>query len=163
MKQLIKGVVKPAMQTRYAKVKEWVDSGDPAIRTRDQSDTDNSPLSVIENELDTIFEPGVSDWQTRKELINIALTESPMLLLSRHEMELHLGLRGGWAMKKLSTGQVLDIPPKGRFSHPCDALSQGLAVLIKSRKPKKEPVSVSSLIARSMGGVLSKMGGLGRW
>lgn len=162
MRQLIRGVVKPAMQTRYAKVTEWIDSGDPAIAIRDQSDIESSPLSVIEDELNTIFEPGVSDWQTRKELINTVLTESPMLLLSRHEMELHLGLRGGWAMKKLSTGQVLDMPPKGRFSHPCDALSQGLSVLIETRKPKKKPTPVISLMEK-LGGAISRAGGIGRW
>lgn len=128
MKQLVAGVVKPLMQTRYKKITSWIDSGDPALNTRDQGDTDNSPAAVIERELDATYIPGVTDWQIRKQLIKKALTESPMILLSEHEKELHLAFRGGWAMKKLSTGHVVDTPPKGRYSHPADAISQGLGV-----------------------------------
>lgn len=154
IKQLIRGVLKPLLSTRYKSITEWIDSGDPAIMAHDQGDYENGAQAIIEYELNTIFEPGVTDWQIRKQLIKRALTESPMLLLSKHELELHLALRGGWAMKKLSTGVVLDHPPKTRSSAAADAISQGLAIFFQS-KEKKPKRSVSSL--------LEKVANLGRW
>lgn len=54
-----------------------VDSGDPALKTRDQGDTNNSPAGVIERELDASYIPGVTDWQVRKQLIKRLLRNRP--------------------------------------------------------------------------------------
>lgn len=143
MKQLIAGEVKPLMNSKYAKVTTWIDTGDPAVTTRDDADIELSPARVIEVELKTTYTPGVKEWETRKEAIKSVLTGAPLLLLSHDEERLHKAFRGGWQYTKVTSGQkVSNIAMKNIHSHPADAISQGLPRIIsvapaKPQTPKK--------------------------
>lgn len=144
MRQLVRGLVKPLLSARYAKVKSWLDTGDPAAVTRDQSNTETSPAKVIETELGTKYIPGVTDWETRRQAIKDVLTSMPLLLLSRHERVLHEALRGGWKYQKTTDGRtVKDAPVKNIHSHPADAISQGLPVALgKKGRSDDRPIVV---------------------
>lgn len=135
MRQLIRTRVKPLMDTKYAAVKEWRDIGDPALRQREQSDSENTASAIIEEELSTTFEPAPVDWNARREGIKEALSRlsggEPMVLLSRNEGILHRALRGGWHYRKDATGKVMsDKPVKDKHSHPGDAFGYGMAVIL---------------------------------
>lgn len=139
MLQLIRGEAKPLISMKYRKITNWIDTGDPALLTRDQSNTEMSPAQVINAELNATYFPGATDWETRKQAIKYVLTSMPMLLLSKNEEKLHQALRGGWHYAKTNSGEILkDAPLKNIWSHPADALSQGLPVILGSaiRKPK---------------------------
>ena len=133
MIQLIRGLVKPAMATKYKKVYDWIDTGDPALIIREMTNTEMSPAKVIERELNTRYIPGVNDWATRVQAIKYVLTNQPLLLLSKNEELLHKALRGGWHYAKSNDGRILrDKAVKDRHSHASDAISQGLPRIINS-------------------------------
>lgn len=136
MIQLVRGLVKPLVISKYKKVRDWIDLGDPAVRTRDGSNTDMSPAKVITKELNTQFVGGVQNWDTRVQAIKYVLQNQPMLLLCPKEETLHKALRGGWHYKKTNDGKVVkDEAVKNIHSHPADAISQGLPKLITIKRP----------------------------
>ena len=138
MTQLIRSDVKPLIASRYAEITQWFDTGDPSLQTADDSDITVSPAKVIESNLNTTYHPGVSDWYTRVEAIKYVLQNMPMLLLSHHEEKLHKAFRGGWQYPKNNQGQVSkDGAVKNIHSHPSDALSQGLPMIIGELTTKK--------------------------
>ena len=134
MKQFIQSQVKPLLNDRYDEVTVWKDLGDPALDEREQSDSSVTAANIINGELGAAFEKGESGWQARKEalkeLLNRMIDGEPMLCVSLHEGILHRGLRGGWHYHKDNSGRILrETPVKDIHSHPCDALSHGIARL----------------------------------
>jgi hypothetical protein len=143
MRQLIKTKVKPLLQTRYQRIEEWGDIGDPNLTSPEQSDSEQSAAGIIYDELGGYFEGGVASWQPRRESVREVLSRMidgrPMFQVSYHEGMLHRSLRGGWHYKRTNTGEVLrDKPVKDIHSHPGDALSHGIAKLL----PWKAPVLI---------------------
>jgi len=142
MSQLVSGLVLPLMGQKYKGVTEWADSGDPALCTRDNSDINFSPAGIIESLLNTTFIPGVTEWNSRTAAIKHVLQAQPMLLLCQGEIKLHKALRGGWHYAKTSDGRIIQgAAVKDMHSHPADAISQGLPVLLGLRPivPKSKP------------------------
>jgi hypothetical protein len=142
MRQLIKTRINPLIASRYEKITEWGDTGDPNITSPEQSDSEQSAASIIQDELGASYEPGIAHWHPRRESVREVLTRMvdghPMLQLSYNECVLHRALRGGWHYKKNNTGEVLkDKAVKDLHSHPGDAFSHGIAKLLPWR-PKFE-------------------------
>lgn len=132
IKQFIQTQVRPLLDERYKEIVNWRDLGDPALDEREQSDSSVTAAGIINGELNASFEGGESGWQARKEalkeLLNRMVDGEPMFLVSKHEGILHRGLRGGWHYHKDNSGNILrDKPVKDIHSHPCDALSHGIA------------------------------------
>lgn len=135
VRQLIHDHLKPLLKDRYTEIPEWTDIGDPAMCTREQSDSSQTAAYIIQRELATSFRPGPVSWDTRRNSIKSALLRrvdgQPFLLLSPTEAKLHRALRGGWRYKKDTSGRILtDKPVKDIHSHPADALSYGLSWLL---------------------------------
>lgn len=138
MKQFIHSQVKPVIAQRYGEVSIWRDIGDASLANREQSDSSQSAAEIINTELGASFEKGEMGWDVRREAVKELLTRlvdgEPMLQVSKHEVILHRGLKGGWHYHKDSSGKVLrDAPVKDIHSHPCDALSHGIARIFQYR------------------------------
>jgi hypothetical protein len=135
MAELIKDYVKPAMKSRYAMIKDWEDTGDPNILSRDQGSIRRSPAWYIEQELATHFFPGPTRWETLKTGVKAALNKTvdglPWIQISKNEFNLSKALRGGWHYRKSPSGQISDKPVKNIFSHPGDAFSHGCCYLLE--------------------------------
>jgi hypothetical protein len=134
MEQLIEGWGLPLME-KYKKVKQWRAIGDPSLKNREQSSSDNAAWKVIESGLGVTFEPGPVEWSTRREALKTGLglliDGSPKIQISQSEEYLSEALAGGWHYAKTNAGEVLtDLPVKDRYSHPGDAASYGIAVLL---------------------------------
>jgi hypothetical protein len=149
MKQLIENKVKPLIYRKYSTVKRWRDTGDPSLNTPDDSDSDEIPSRKIEVLLHTSFEGGESSWQARVDAMREVLTRMvdgvPMFELSRTDPIMHRALNGGWHYKKDSTGRVsIEKAVKDENSHPGDALSHGLAMILQigPRSRKRQTVAV---------------------
>jgi hypothetical protein len=135
MAQLIEEYVQPAMKSRYGMIKDWEDTGDPNIVSRDQGDTRRSPGYFIESMLDTQFISGSTKWETVKTGIKAALNNNvdgiPWVQLSRSEFHLNKALRGGWHYRKSNSGVISDKPIKNIFSHPGDAFAHLCCYLLE--------------------------------
>jgi hypothetical protein len=135
MKQLVDGYVKPLMMMKYFRVPQWRDIGDLHLRDKDQSDSTKSAAEVIERELNTYFEDGEMSWEKRRETLkegfNMMVDGEPRILISSNDAIMIEALGGGWHYNKNPAGVVLnDKPVKDIHSHPGDALSHGLAMLL---------------------------------
>ena len=138
MKQLLETQVLPLLSKPKwkDKISEWRDIGDPTIATPDQSDNNSSTSKMIENVLGCRFEKGASRWGTRRECIKNALNKNidgkQAITVCKNNHFLRRTLKGGWHYKKDNTGNVsTDIPDKrDPHSHPGDALSHGLTILL---------------------------------
>jgi len=143
MKQFIANEVKPFIAERFGQVEKWKDFGDPSLRERDQSDSTVTAAKIIEEELGTTFEGGISDWPSRREAMRELFTSIlqdgvPKFILSKDDGILHRALNGGWHYRKDPTGRIIyDIPVKDISSHPGDALSHGLAKIFRYQKEKR--------------------------
>ena len=151
MKQLIQHEIKPLIARRYSHITDWKDSGDPQVNEREQSDIVASKASdIINEELGTSFEKGVSDWTPRreamKELLNRSVDGNPMLQVSKHDKIMHRVLNGGWHYHKDTSGRVLrDKPVKDRWSHPGDALSHVIAKIFEYKPVRRYKVPKKNL------------------
>ena len=143
MGQLIDNHVIPILTSRYSKVTRWRDIGDPALKNREQSDSDHTAAKGIESKLGTTFEPGPVSWDERREALKTGLSRladgGPYILLSHHEGKLHRALRGGWHYKKDATGRIMtNDPVKDMHSHPGDAFGYGLSVVLGRYQGKND-------------------------
>jgi hypothetical protein len=135
MAQLLEEYVGPAMKGRYAMIKDWEDTGDPNLLSREQSDIRRSPAWYIEEMLGAQFIPGPTRFETLTTGIKAALNKTvdgvPWVQISKSEHYLSKGLRGGWHYRKSPTGQLSAKPLKNIFSHPCDAFAHGCCYLLE--------------------------------
>jgi hypothetical protein len=156
MRQMIKTKLKPVLaRPRYENIFRWRDIGDPAINTRDQSDSDQRAANVIEEELSTAkfqvrFESGVSDWNTRreglKEMFSRNIDGKPVVQINHRPTEgqscnwLLMLFSGGYQYPVNAVGQVnRDGPLKNLYSHPGDAISHGIPILLFPHTPAPQP------------------------
>lgn len=156
MRQMIKTKLKPVLaRPRYENIFRWRDIGDPAINTRDQSDSDQRAANVIEEELSTSkfqvrFESGVSDWNTRreglKEMFSRNIDGKPVVQINHRPTEgqscnwLLMLFSGGYQYPVNAVGQVnRDGPLKNLYSHPGDAISHGIPILLFPHTPAPQP------------------------
>lgn len=156
MRQMIRTKLKPVLaRPRYEAIFRWRDIGDPAINTRDQSDSDQRAANVIEEELSTSkfqvrFESGVSDWNTRreglKEMFSRNIDGKPMVQINHRPTEgqscnwLIMLFSGGYQYPVNAVGQVnRDGPLKNLYSHPGDAISHGIPILLFPHTPTPQP------------------------
>ncbi len=135
MQQFVRSMVKPLLARKYRDFKSkdlWRDVGDPALCQREQSSSNIWAAKVIEDELNTFFEPGERSWLPRvesvKAALNMMVSGEPAFQLSVSEVFLHRALRGGWHYRTDTNGRpIRDTPIKNMHSHPADALSYVLA------------------------------------
>ena len=159
MKQFIDQQVKPLIQNRYSRIRQWRDLGDPTLRDRDPSDSSKTAAQMIEKELNTSYEGGVLRWGPRKEALKDLLTRTlsdgePMFVVSKHEKILHRSLSGGWHYNKSSSGKVSDEPDNADpNSHPASGLSHGIAKIFKYEResrltlpPSKKKIAIGSSV-----------------
>lgn len=127
MRQMIRTKLKKVLaRPRYERCTRWRDIGDPALNQRDQSDSDQRAAFVIEEELGTTFEPGVSNWDTRreglKEMFSRNVDGRPMVQINPRVTEgedsnlIIMALSGGYQYPVNAIGQVnRDGPLKNNF------------------------------------------------
>lgn len=147
MRQMIRTRLKKVLaRPRYEKCFRWRDIGDPALDTREQSDSDQRASLVIQEELSqpgrpVYFEPGVSDWNTRreglKEMFSRNIDGRPMVQINPRPTEgepcnaLLMGFGGGYQYAVNAAGIVSrDGPLKNLWSHPLDAISHSIPLLL---------------------------------
>lgn len=131
--QLITDVVKPAMEARYKGFAMW-HTGDPNGEMREQSNSSQSAVKVLRNELGGRWRKAPADIKSRTNPINTALSRqingTGMIQVDkRRAKEVHHALRGGWHYKKHQGGTFSPNPAKNKHSHPGDAIGYGAAVL----------------------------------
>ena len=151
IKQLIKYNLLPLLESPKwkDKVKEWRDIGDRTMMTPDQSDKTQSAHKVVEELLQTRFEPGVDKWLIRRLAVQAALTNSPdgkpAVFICKNNNLLHRALKGGWYYGKDNMGNAKsDKPHKpNMYSDIGDAFSYGVSIVlpIVQRKKFKRPAS----------------------
>lgn len=137
IRQLINEQVMPTLLTpRWKdKAKAWRDIGDCTMAIPDQSNRHSSAAKVIETAFNTFFEKGPSTWDAIKRALgkafNTMIGGMPAVTLDRRLFSLISGLEGAWHYKTDLSGNIMGaIPIKNEVSHECDALANGLAVLM---------------------------------
>lgn len=159
MRQMIRTKLKKVLaRPRYERCTKWRDIGDPALNQRDQSDSDQRAAFVIEEELSTTFERGVSGWDTRreglKEMFARNIDGRPMVQINPRVTEgedsnlVMMALSGGYQYPVNAIGQVnRDGPLKNQHSHIGDAISHGIPLLLFPAKdpPRRTPPDGKSL------------------
>jgi len=170
MRQMIRTRLKFLLaRPRYERCFKWRDIGDPAINSRDQSDSDHRGSLVIQQELSqpgrhAFFEPGVSDWDTRreglKEMFSRMVDGRPMVCVNNRPTEgepcnrLIALFSGGYQYKVNPAGQVIrDGPHKTIYSHPGDAISHGIPLILfpAAHPPPPKPTGPQAGMERSKG------------
>jgi hypothetical protein len=165
MKQLLTSEVVPYLAHEFKGVKSWLDVGDPSLKNREQSDSDNCAAKTIEEILApygcTEFIPGLSPWEPRRETLKAAMNEMrdglPWLQIDPEDHILHKSMAGGWHYLVDSSGKAMkDLPVKDEHSHAGDALSYGVTELLGVRMydPNEQGVEddlVLTPFSRTMG------------
>jgi hypothetical protein len=164
MHQMITTKLQPLLaQPRYARCKKWYDGGDPALESREQSNSDYSGARIIEDLLKTVYHPGVSDWQTRKNALKFIFTQMPggipMVQVSPHVTEgepfnrVDAAFAGGYSYKVNAMGEVLKDGPdkKQPSSHVGDSITHVLGRVLFRPQEKPTPRSKDREKQRSKG------------
>ncbi len=161
MKQFITNIVKPHIAEKYSAVTKWRDLGDPTLADRDSSDSDLTAKKVLEDELGTHYEGGMSRLkgvfgrlEAMKDLLTRTIDGEPMFLLSKDDKIMHRALNGGWHFKKRPSGEIDRTEPvNDENSHPASGLSHGIAMIFKYQKenrivlpPPKKNLAISSSV-----------------
>lgn len=152
----------PFSRKSYREDPPWRDVGDPSMRTPDQSTARTSAAKIIEQQLQTRFEPGPTRWPNRLEPLAPALkwhlnAGTPSIVLSASAVALHKALRGGWHYKTDNSGHVIGkLPMKNEHSHPGDAFSYMIAALMPFNvradfQRKEKAARMSRAISYGMG------------
>lgn len=98
----------------------WRDGGDPTMRQPDQSNKQMSAAKVIEQLLNTTFEPAPRPWpilrEGMKSALNTMVGGEPAVIINKDLILLHRQLDGAWHYKTDVSGNVVtrqgDKPPK---------------------------------------------------
>lgn len=120
--QLIDDQVLPLLETRYAKYRGlWHHTGDPALLSRDASDSRQSPVAVIKRTLGGAFQPGPKDIEPGINPLNRRISllgpgGRGMIVVDKHRAKgVWHALRGGWHYATHQGGVVSPTPVK---NHP---------------------------------------------
>jgi hypothetical protein len=137
IRTLIRAKVKPLLESpRWkGKCRDWRDIGDRSMMDPDQSNVEMSAAKVIEDELDTSFEPGPSRFQLIKQgmgrALNMMIQGLPAVMVNRGNRVLHRALDGAWHFKTDPSGNIIGmLPEKDEVSHVGDAWGNGICVLL---------------------------------
>lgn len=169
-RELIELQLLPLLNTQKykGKIHNWRDIGDPSMLTPDQSSTAVSAAIVVEDLLDTRFEPGPVRWHNRINPTITAFTRlapdgKPLIELSKSAYTLHRALNGGFHWKTDNNGNIVgSLPVNDEHSHPCQALMYMVAEVfpfedeidLKNRKKRME--SQKDRMARAMSYSMSR-------
>lgn len=131
--QLIEQFIKPVIQTDF-KGLELRHIGDPAGKTREQSNAEQSAVKVIRHQLGGRWTPGPVEFDERRDplcwVLSQALNGVGLIQVDKYKaQEVYHALRGGWHFPKSRGGVVGNRPVKDGNSHPGDAMGYGAAVL----------------------------------
>lgn len=136
--QLIEAEVKPCIVDNYRGFRWW-HCGDPAGKSREQSDSTKSAVKTIQRLLGGYWRNGPVRWDLRKEPAKTILRQmiggkGLVQVDRRNAKALWYALRGGWHYHVARTGVVSAEPEKDIHSHPGDAFAYGAAVLYPTGK-----------------------------
>ena len=151
--QLINEVIKPRLTSRYPDL-EIQHTGDPMGKQREQSDSEQSALRLMQKELGGRWKPGPVRVESRLEPLRGVLSRQRdgigiVQVDRRYAKAVWHALRGGWAYPISRSGVVGERPLKNIHSHPGDAVSYGSAFLFplgerrSSRKRRNRSISHS--------------------
>jgi len=138
MRELITEQVKPALSSpKYKdKIHDWRDIGDPSMKTPDQSTITMSAAKVVEDLLNTRFEPGPTRWKariqpTKTALSRLATDGEIKILVSSTAYKLHRSLNGGWHWKTDNSGNIIGTLPvqNDNFAHLGNAFAYGVSIV----------------------------------
>ena len=139
---------------RNAMIREWRDIGDCTMNVHDQSSKYTVTSRKIEDALETTFEPGPQKWDSLKSALGQAFRAStsegwPAVLICPTQKALIAGLDGPWHYKTDASHNVMKSKPeKTPASHSCDALANGIAVLMPWQPAAKGTESLKKLQAK---------------
>ncbi len=161
MKQLLEFFVHPWLVQQP--VKAWSYVGGHEATQRDQSNSEQSALKVIMEELGRApFRRGPISWPARRDALSAALSRTrgvvPWVRINPNEAALLVrALDGGWSYPTDALGRVRrDKPDKrSRFDHLGDAFSHGCATLLQrtdaSSRTVQSPLERAALVKRFSG------------
>jgi hypothetical protein len=102
---------------------------DPAGETEDESDIENSPMSIVEKELPGDWEPGPIAWETRRNCLLTAIGRYQGLIIDPACENLIRALSGRWYYPTAHQGGVRSDKPK-KPNHPHEDLGDALIYLL---------------------------------
>jgi hypothetical protein len=136
---LIDTKVRPLLESPrwIGKAKAWRDIGDRSMMIPDQSNRQATAARIIEDKLNTYFEPGPSQWENLKHglkhALNMNIQGHPAIVINPQERILHRALAGAWHYKTDTSGNIMSaLPKKNLASHVGDAMANGVCVLLPS-------------------------------
>ncbi len=121
IRTLIETKVRPLLESPRWKDKAaaWRDGGDRSMMQPDQSNKQMSAAKVVEELLNTHFEPAPRVWpilrEGMKNCLNTMVGGEPAVVINRELVQLHRQLDGAWHYKTDVSGNVVrqgDKPPK---------------------------------------------------
>lgn len=138
VEQLIETEVKPTLIRDFPKM-ALRHIGDPAGNQREQSNSRNTAVKVIREQLGGRFKPGVVSWTNRIESLRMALRKTisgkGLIQIDRDNCtEVYHAFRGGWHYPVSKSGAVGKDPYKDIHSHPGDAATYGSSILWPTKK-----------------------------
>lgn len=148
MYQLLKTKLIPLLKSpRWAKIRVFRATGDASLVNREQGDSNYSAAHVINTMLQpwlrsNAFEPGVQDWELRRESLKDLLETNvgglPKLLVNPTTTpgepynRIHAALAGGYCYKLVNGVVQRDKPDKNRHSHIGDSISHSTARIFQA-------------------------------
>ena len=158
--QLITEVIKPRLTSHYAGI-EIQHTGDPMGNQREQSDSEQSALRLMQKELGGRWKPGPVRVESRLEPLRGILSRQRdgvglVQVDKRYAKPIWHALRGGWAYPVSRAGVTGDRPLKNIHSHPGDALSYGAAFLFPLGERRRKGKSGNREIAHSAYGKVDR-------
>lgn len=141
MYELIRDVVKPTLTSRYEGF-TWKHTGDPNLRSPEQSSKGQTAERVIKRELGGMFIPGPVRIESRIDPLREVLRRTRdgrgvVLVDKKRARAVWYALRGGWHYHESRGGNAGGIA-KDMHSHPGDCMGYGAAHLFPLGKPKGE-------------------------
>jgi hypothetical protein len=141
MYELIRDVVKPILNSRYTGL-AYRHTGDPNLKSPEQSSKGTTAEKVIRKELGGVFTPGPINIPSRVEPLREVLRrtrDGRGVVLVDKKLARHVwhALRGGWHYHVTRAGTVGQIS-KDEHSHPGDCMGYGAALLFPMGRPKDD-------------------------
>lgn len=140
--QLIEDKVHPLLESRYAKYKgRWQHTGDPALITADQSDTNQSPVKKIKRLLGGGWHPGPKELDPGVNPLNRRLSllggggKGMIIVCKKNAAGVYYALRGGWHYAVHPGGVVSPTPVK---NHPHSDFGDAMRYLCGHLYPQGE-------------------------
>lgn len=138
VQQLAETQVKPCLLQNFRGFR-WKHYGDPAGKTREQSDSSRSAVKTMQNILGGFWRSGPVRWPERetpaRSILRQTISGRGLVQVDRlNAKEVWYALRGGWHYHVARTGIVSAEPVKDIHSHPGDAFAYGASLLYPQGK-----------------------------